>query len=211
MIIVIAHQKGGVGKSTLTFNLAYYLRQYKPTLIDLDIQNTITYTNTIRAHSKKTFNVQTVKTDDELKYLISNNMNQLLIIDTGGFDSSLNRLSIIAADLVITPVSGKLFDLLGLKKFANVLEELSVIKGDNITAKVLLNNISPALKRTDDLYTFINKSNCFAVMQSIIRQRADIVHALSKGLAVGEYNPKCKADEELKQLSHEISLLLQGV
>ena len=36
MIISIAHQKGGVGKSTLVFNLAYYLRELNPVLIDLD-------------------------------------------------------------------------------------------------------------------------------------------------------------------------------
>ena len=48
MIISIAHQKGGVGKSTLAFNLAYYLSKYKPLLLDLDIQNTISYANSIR-------------------------------------------------------------------------------------------------------------------------------------------------------------------
>lgn len=209
MIISIAHQKGGVGKSTLAFNLAHYLSKYTPTLIDLDIQNTITYANTIRSNTKTKFDVKSINSDDELKNLIklSNNKN-LIIIDTGGFDSSLNRLSIIAADLIITPVSDQPFELLGLKKFESILCELSKIKKDKVSAKVILNNISPAVKKLDDLHKFISNSQNFEVMQSIIRQRADIVHASSKGLAVEEYNKGCKADLEYKQLTEEIKRLI---
>jgi chromosome partitioning protein len=205
MIISIAHQKGGVGKSTLAFNLAYYLAKYSPVLIDLDIQNTISYANTIRGQSAKKFMVHTISSDDGLKDLIySSNKSNLIIIDTGGFDSSLNRLSIIAADLVLTPVSDKLFELLGLKKFESILQELSKIRKSKVTANVVLNNISPAVKKLDDLHNFIVESPYFEIMKSIIRQRADIVHSSSKGLAVAEYNAGCKADLEYKSLATEI-------
>lgn len=205
MIISIAHQKGGVGKSTLAFNLAHYLSKYKPALVDLDFQNTITYANTIRANSKPKFNVKSINSDEELKNIVkSSNARNLIIIDTGGFDSSLNRLSIIAADLIITPVSDQPFELLGLKKFESILQELSKIKESNVNAKVLLNNISPATKKLEELHEFINNSPNFEVMQSIIRQRADIVHSSSKGLAVEEYNNGCKADLEYKELTKEI-------
>jgi len=49
MIIAVSHQKGGVGKSTIGFNLAIELaRKYKVEVVDLDVQNTITHTNKIR-------------------------------------------------------------------------------------------------------------------------------------------------------------------
>lgn len=205
MIISIAHQKGGVGKSTLAFNLAYYLSKYEPILVDLDIQSTISYANTIRATSKKKFNIKNITSEEDLKTLARmNSSTNLAIIDTGGFDSSLNRLAIVMADIVITPVSDQPFELLGLKKFEVILQELSKIKKDNIKAKVLLNNISPAVKKLDELYEFINGSNSFDTMRSVIRQRADIVHSSAKGLAVEEHKKGCKADLEYKKLAKEV-------
>ncbi|MBY0379300.1 MAG: ParA family protein [Burkholderiales bacterium] len=209
MIISIAHQKGGVGKSTLAFNLAYYLSKYKPLLLDLDIQNTISYANKIREQNTKKFNVATIASDDFLKeYIKSSNDKNLIIIDTGGFDSSLNRLSIIASDLILTPVSDKMFELLGLKKFESILQELSEIKKSKIIAKVVLNNISPSVKKFDDLHQFIGSSPHFEIIDTVIRQRADIAHASSKGLSVGEYSIGSKADIEYKNLSSEIKKII---
>ena len=54
MIIAISHQKGGVGKSTIAFNLAVWLsKSYKIEVIDLDVQNTITHINKIREKNNK--------------------------------------------------------------------------------------------------------------------------------------------------------------
>jgi chromosome partitioning protein len=49
MIITLSHQKGGVGKSTLAWNLIVeYSKNRKIYVIDLDIQKTITYSIQIR-------------------------------------------------------------------------------------------------------------------------------------------------------------------
>ena len=209
MIITVAHQKGGVGKSTLTFNLAYYLSKYNPVLVDLDIQSTISYANNIRGKTANKFNVVVINSDDALKALIkTSNEKNLIIIDTGGFDSSLNRLSIMASDLIITPVSDKMFELLGLKKFAGILQELSNIKKHQIVAKVILNNISPAVRNFNEITQFINSSPSFNIMHSIIRQRADISHSSSKGLSVAEYRLGCKADVEYQLLANEIETII---
>jgi len=46
MIIVVSHTKGGVGKSTTSFNLATALNsKYNIEVIDLDFQKTLTYLN----------------------------------------------------------------------------------------------------------------------------------------------------------------------
>jgi chromosome partitioning protein len=210
MIISIAHQKGGVGKSTLVFNLAYYLRELNPVLIDLDLQNTISFANNIRAQNTTPFNIKTIQNEVELKKLIQqSNQNNLFIIDTGGFDSSLNRMSIIAADLIITPVSDKLFEILGLKKFEEILTELSSIKKQPIKAHILLNNISPFTKNLDDISEFIQKSNNFILLKNILRQRADVTHSSAKGLSVAEYSNQSKAHSEFFELSIELLNILK--
>lgn len=209
MIISIAHQKGGVGKSTIAFNLAHYLSDFNPVLIDLDLQNTVTYANKIRAQHTTPFQVLTISSDQELKAILQkSNGTNLYIIDTGGFDSSLNRLSIMISDLVITPVSDKLFEILGLKKFESILAELTKIKKEPVIAKVLLNNIAPATKKFDDLAHFINSSAHFELLDSILRQRADVVHSSSKGLAIAEHDKKSKAHDEMEKFANEIKLLL---
>ena len=69
---------------------------------------------------------------------------------------------------------------------------------------MVLNNISPAIKRLDDLANFITDSPNFELLKSIVRQRADVVHSSAKGLAVGEFNKGCKADLEYNNLAKEI-------
>jgi chromosome partitioning protein len=209
MIISIAHQKGGVGKSTIAFNLAYYLAEYKPVLIDLDIQSTISVVNKLRAKNRPPLDITTINSDAELKQIIkSSNDNNLFIIDTGGFDYSLNRISILAADLILTPISDRVFELLGLKKFESILKDLSQITKNTIKANVVLNDVSPAMKRFDDLASFVNNSAHFGLISSIIRQRADIPHSLGKGWAVGEYSQGSKADIEFMALADEVKQLL---
>ena len=209
MIISIAHQKGGVGKSTIVFNLAHYLAEFNPVLIDLDLQNTISFANKIRSNAADPFNIQIINTDNELKKIIQqSNDSNLFIIDTGGFDSSLNRMSIIASDLIITPVSDKLFEILGLKKFESILMELSKIKKEKVKTHILLNNISPFTKKLGDLNEFIQKSEYFILLNSVLRQRADIVHSSSKGLSVAEHNKHSKAHYEILELANEIKKIL---
>ena len=50
MIIAISHQKGGVGKSTIAYNLSVELsKKYTVNVVDLDVQQTITACNVIRS------------------------------------------------------------------------------------------------------------------------------------------------------------------
>jgi chromosome partitioning protein len=54
MLIVVSHQKGGVGKSTIAWNLATILQEnFNVELVDLDIQKTLTYANEIRKQQPK--------------------------------------------------------------------------------------------------------------------------------------------------------------
>lgn len=212
MIIAISHQKGGVGKSTIAWNLAIALqKKYKVELVDLDIQKTLTYTNEIRKNQTnlQPLNIITFADASSLKqYINSDDKDKISIIDLGGFDSMMNRIAIMTADLVITPVSDKSFELLGLKSFEAILGQLNELVDDSLQVKVLLNNINPNKSQLDSLKQFITKSPHFDILDTVLRNRTDYDKSSSAGKNVMEYDKESKAANEIKNLTKEIKKIL---
>lgn len=211
MIVTLSHQKGGVGKSTVAWNLAVYFSGIMETrIVDLDTQRSLTVTNALR-HEQGLSPIPMIyfNTAEELaEYAAADSDNVLTIIDSGGFDSAFNRVAIIASDLLITPVSDKPFDLMGLQKYEEILKSLSVIQGETIKTHVLFNNINPAMKRFGDLVDFICTSEHFELMVSILRQRVDIAHSVGEGKSIKEYRIFSKADQEMDELFSEVKSIL---
>lgn len=90
MIIAISHQKGGVGKSTIAYNLSVELsKKYSTKVVDLDVQQTITACNVIRGKfGQKKLNILSFEDKKEFVDFLNNDPEDTLtIIDTGGFDS----------------------------------------------------------------------------------------------------------------------------
>ena len=210
-IITIAHQKGGTGKSTVTLNLAVELsKKYDLEIIDLDYQKSLTIFNEIRKEKNlKPLNIIHIDTKSELINYLKNN-NKLILIDSGGFDSDLNRISILGADLVITPVSSNLIEIYGLEMFKNILRELKSID-ESIKSNILLNKIDPkSTKSIIEMKQYINKHNeYFNLLDSVIRQRSDFAKSFEVGKSVIEINKNSKATEELNKLINNIETLLK--
>jgi len=213
MIIVVSHQKGGVGKSTIAWNLATYLQnKHNVELVDLDIQKTLTYANEIRKRKTKLtpLTVKTFETPEDFKkYINGDSDERISIVDVGGFDSSMNRLAIVLADLIITPVSDKSFELLGIKTFEKVLVQLDELVDHDVKVKVLLNNLNPQKSKLDGLKSFISKSAHFELLESVLRHRADYDKSAGDGKNVIEYDKKSKAAKEIEELSDEIKKILK--
>jgi len=207
MIVTISHQKGGVGKSTIAWNLAVLFSQIIPTvIIDLDTQQSLTQTNQIRESQGLTpLEVKHVENAGELAMHIERDVAQrLTIIDSGGFDSTFNRVAIAGSDLTITPISDKPFDLMGLQKYEEILKSLSEIQNETIKTNVLFNNLNPAMKNFGDLIEFVCMSEHFELMTSVIRQRVDIANSIGVGKSIKEFRIFSKADQEFDALFEEV-------
>jgi chromosome partitioning protein len=132
----------------------------------------------------------------------------LTIIDSGGFDSAFNRVAIIASDMLITPVSDKPFDLMGLQKYEEILKSLSDIQGEKLKTHILFNNINPAMKRFGDLIDFVCMSEHFELLIPILRQRVDIANSVGEGKSIKEYRIFSRADQEMDELFLEVKSIL---
>ena len=211
-IITISHQKGGVGKSTIALNIAVELsKEFKVTVVDLDHQRSVTIFQSIRENKKlPNLNVIIVEDKDSLMDIM-NNHKGIIIIDSGGFDSDLNRVAMLGSDIIITPVSNSLIELYGLEKFKLIIEDLKKIRND-INIHILLNNISPsATTLVEDLKDFLlsDDGQRFNIIKGIMRQRIDYRRSFEYGQSVVEMNPNGKAAQEIKMIVKNIKEILK--
>ncbi len=211
MIILFVHQKGGVGKSTAAINTAYEFRKWFKdiALFDLDSQNSVKLFNTLRSSAKhKTidcFTQQEIEFEKLVKKYKGNKKN-ILVIDSGGYDSQINRHALVEADILITPVGISQIELFGLQKFRKILKEASSYLKKNVKSNILLNNVDPRSKKAiKSVREYIKKNNeYFNLLDTTLHTRADYKHSYAKGVSVKEYNKKGDAAKEIKSLSKEI-------
>ena len=116
-IILITHQKGGVGKSTLTFNLAQNIcRNAKVAVIDFDLQGSLSQLKKlvhqfdIIPYSKDIDSIKTLNYD-------------FVFIDTPPYLSNHLPKLIAFADLIIVPTKAGILDLLAIKSTLELIEQ----------------------------------------------------------------------------------------
>ncbi|MBP7251346.1 MAG: ParA family protein [Aliarcobacter sp.] len=213
MILLYSHQKGGVGKSTLAINHAYFKGC---SIIDLDSQNSSMLFNQLRKmNDMKSIECFTADTVDEFKELVKDyksNKENMIIIDSGGYDSEINRLALISADIIITPVGASQIELFGLQKFRNILNDASDATGTNVKTHVLINNVdSRSKKKISELREYIEKNEkYFNLLESVIHTRVDFKNAYGDGLTVKELDKESKATQEIKSLTKEIDNIIKN-
>jgi chromosome partitioning protein len=125
-IILVTHQKGGVGKSTLTFNMALAIKdEAKVAIIDLDLQGSLW-------RSRHSVDVPILPSDNlnEIK-----NLNyDFVFIDTPPYLNEKLPKLIKLADVIVVPTKTGVYDLMAIEDTLNVIKSE---KGENKTLIVL--------------------------------------------------------------------------
>lgn len=205
-VITFAHPKGGVGKTMLAFNYSVYLAKNDLDLIviDLDGQHSITNFNHIRnAYNLKPLNIKHFDSDKELINFIQNNNNQLIIIDTGGFDSSFNRVVLALSDIIITPVSDSPTETLRLFDFNNILTQIAQdMKIDSLKTHIVLNRIHNSVKNIEAIKNPFRNCKNFTFLNSVIRDRARYKFSIASGKSVFEENKNEIDENSVKDLNN---------
>ncbi len=210
MIITLAHDKGGTGKSLTCFNL---MATFKPDItVDLDTRNDISVLNNLRPENKR-FNVVNCNSKKELiSALKQSDEGKTILVDCGGFDSELTSLAISVADIVVTPCNGSITEKNGLRSFSKILSRQSKHHNKNIKGFVLLNRTEPNKRNFDAINDFINSAPNLTRLNTIIPRRNIIADSAERGLSVFEVKSKSdtlkKAQSEFKTLTKELKEIL---
>ncbi len=117
-IITLAHQKGGVGKSTLCLNLAYSLcKDTKVVVIDYDIQGTLYGLKPV----VKEFDILPYSEDFDA---ISENKDiDFLIIDTPPYLSQNLLPVFLKSDLIIIPTKVGYADVMAIRATIKLIKQ----------------------------------------------------------------------------------------
>jgi chromosome partitioning protein len=204
VIINLSHYKGGVGKTTLATNLAIALGA---SILDLDGQQSSVLFNRLRAkNGHKPIECFTAESVEDMKVIFRQfTVNKMLIIDSGGYDSDINRFAMLSADMLITPVSPSQVEIFGLQKYEIVLKQISEKYGRQFKTNVVINNADVRSKGAImQLKKFISIRSSFDLFSTIINSRADYKKAYGEGVSVVELDANSKATDEINSFVREI-------
>lgn len=196
MIIVVGHTKGGVGKSTLSFNLAHalYGTGKKVKIVDLDFQQTLQFVNAL--NENPLIEVLQPQTAEEL-LAIFEDYDGYLVVDVGGFDSDINRLAMSKADKILVPISSSVTEVIGFQTFKGILKDIETKE-----INIVLNNVHPLQNNFADIESVITSEN-MKLLKTVIRNRKIYKDSLGFGKSVFDTGNK-QAIAEIEGLRDEL-------
>ena len=196
-VITLAHQKGGVGKSTLAVNLAHAFKDNAKTgIIDLDTQGSI---------------AETASKIDGVTLLPSFNASYskefaAIFIDTPPYLSDQLSQIFSISDLIVIPTKAGVYDVLACRKTVALVNE-AMKKKSSLKAAIVLNMINSTTTLTNEVKEQL-ESLGLPILKSQITERVSFVRsiALNDGIYSTGDN---KAIKEMNNLTKEILFMLQ--
>ncbi|WP_028123676.1 ParA family protein [Epilithonimonas tenax] len=189
-IILTTHQKGGVGKSTLTFNLASNLRQNaKVCIVDMDMQGSLL---NIRELSEVP-----IFSADKLKEITKSDYD-FIFIDTPPYLSEKITELCDLADVIIIPTKAGVLDLLAIKSTIDTVKDSKAEK----KAIIVFNMIKPNTTLTEEIKDQLKEYNV-KVSKNMI---SDLV-VFSRSVLLNGVEENNKAQKQIDNLTKEILTL----
>ncbi|HDM8240639.1 TPA: hypothetical protein P0E19_005005 [Vibrio campbellii] len=211
MIITVSNSKGGVGKSTTALGIGVSLGA--DLFVEKDTDNELSELNPIReSYGYPRLPIVSPKGAQELAPYIERGWgDELVMIDCGGFDSDLVRISIAASDILVVPTSDNVIELRKLMKYDKMLSDIRKNTGSDFQAYILIAKVAHNATNFSIFEQVVEASENFKLLTSKLTfLKADHNKAMERGLSVVEdkRTKGSKAAREIKALSREISTLM---
>ncbi len=204
MILAVLNQKGGVGKTTLSVNLAaaMALAGERILLIDADPQGSALDWQAARSDESLFPVVGMAKPTlhKDIPKLAADYAHTL--IDGPPRVNDLAKSAILAADLVLIPVQPSPYDVWAADEIVKLIQEVSLFKESLRSLFVVTRKIGNTAIGRDVANAL--KGYPFPLADTAIGQRVVFAESAARGLSVMEAEPKGSAAREILKLVNEL-------
>jgi len=204
-IVVVANQKGGVGKSTIACNLAvaFALDRKRVLLIDADTQESSIGFRAVR--EKDDIKAISITKPTIHKDAVGFENFEVVIVDAGGRDSSVFRSAIMAASrgILLIPTLPSVYDIWATEDTLKVLSDARAFT--DIPAYLLINQVIKAniVKEAEEALKELADQYRVEVMKTKLFSRVAFRNSVKEGKGVLEMNDR-KARSEMEALYEEV-------
>ena len=203
-VIVLANQKGGVGKTTLSGHLGVEAERANPgsvVLIDTDPQGSLSqWWHERTAETPRLARIEPEQLARQLRTLAASGVGTVLI-DTPPAVTDTIRQVIALADLVLIPTRPSPHDLRAVGSTIALVEEA----GKKMV--FVLNGAAPRARITGEAAVSLSQHGTVAPVT--LYQRTDFASSMIDGRTVGEISDGSRSAQEITQLWKYVSTQLR--
>jgi chromosome partitioning protein len=202
VVITVAQQKGGTGKTTLAANLAAALAATRRVaLLDIDPQRSLTRWHALRVARPKAAAALTFS--DVAGWRLAVELDRLkrthdfVLIDSPPQIDTDAKLAVRGATLVLVPVQPSPPDVWAAEG------TLKLATDERRPAAIVLNRVPSASRLRDSIAADLTARN-MPLLRATIGNRTSFASAFAEGLGVTEAAPRSVAATELRALLDEL-------
>lgn len=191
-IILITHQKGGVGKSTITYNMANSLKDDANVAIcDLDYQGSL--------YNSRNYSDVPVYSPDEFEKAVNSGLDFLFVDTPPYLTDKLPELAKMA-DAIIIPTKVGFYDFLAISETVNIIKN----QGKEKQTLIVFNMVKPNTSLTAEMQSVISDFG-IPVSENHLSDLVAFTRSGISGIPVHD-----KARQQIDALTIEVLKILQN-
>lgn len=215
MRIAITNLKGGVGKTTVTTNLAvaFAHKGKRVCIVDTDLgqKSSMEWAGNrgeallhipVYGAMSKQLNKEVAKLNEE---------NDIVFIDGTPQLSELAERTVLASDILIIPISPSIYDLRAFENFYEKVQQINQVREDQglkgVKTTIIVNRIAEKTNLGREILEALNDYEDVSVFKTKLANRISYAECATYGMGVIEWKDQ-KAKVEFSALVDEITQII---
>jgi chromosome partitioning protein len=204
-VIVVANPKGGVGKSTLSSNIAgYWARQGHAVMLgDIDVQQSAAMWLKTRPSAMPL--IKPWEIDDDKVAKPPKGTTHVVLDTPAGLKGKRLEAALKIADLILVPLQASMFDIVPTQGFVQDL--LAHKRSDKVQVAVVGNRVKENTKAAEHLQAFL--ATLSVPLLGMLRDTQNYAHLAAHGLSLWDV-PEGRVEKDLGQWAQITAWLDRG-